>query len=127
MTRREWLKVAYSNNVSYPVVRYRLEKLGWTLEKAATTPPTAKKTAEEVRLKKYAQSIIRELSLDASVEEVQEIILAKRAHKKQLKEYRDIAKKNGINYMCFALRVRSGWPMERATTQPPQHRKKKGV
>lgn len=100
--RSHWRKMAEQNGISYKTFTSRIY-MGWTEERAATTPLPS---PEEVR-----QNALR-----ASEKA--------RAHPE---EYIQLAEQNGIPYATFQQRVtRLKWDYERAATEPVWSRQQMG-
>jgi hypothetical protein len=87
---KKWVKIAEANGVCYSTLRYRANRLGWDLERAATQPLQDRKAQA-----KYAYEKSR----------------------KYPKEYKDLALKNGIPERTFHRRLESGWGLEEAATK----------
>lgn len=88
---KDWIKIAERHGICYSTLRYRANRLGWDLERAATQPLQ-----------------------DRSIQ-------AKNAYeklRKYPKEYKDLALKNGISERSFHRRLKSGWTIEDAATKP---------
>ena len=87
----EWVDIAAANGICYSTLRYRANRLGWELERAATQPLQDRQAQAK---KAYENS------------------------RKYPKEYKELAIKNGISERTFHRRLESGWNIETAATRP---------
>ncbi|MEX2462043.1 MAG: hypothetical protein WD469_12255 [Paenibacillaceae bacterium] len=93
--RKEWAYVAQSNGIAYGTFLRRINYYGWSAEDAASKPLLDRKT---------------------------NILIALKAQRKYPLEMVELARQNGIKYMTFRKRVKSGWNLiDAATTKPMTH------
>lgn len=97
----KYAAMAKENGIAYQTMLHRINKMGWEPEKAATKPP---ETLEERRKR--------------------QTILAYNQKRKYPKEMVELAKKNGIGYQTFRLRVKAGKSYEEAATRPLRYESK---
>ncbi len=97
---KKWREIAESNGICYSTFRHRVSQLGWDVERAATQPLQDKKTQAGI---------------------------ARKSCRKYPIEYLELAKKNGIQYDTFRVRVKNGWGFERAATQPTMTNREIGL
>lgn len=88
---KDWIEIAKEHGICYSTLRYRANRLGWDLERAATQP-------------------LQDRSIQARN--------AYEKSRKYPKEYKDLALKNGISERTFHRRVKSGWTLEAAAITP---------
>ncbi|GEB35281.1 hypothetical protein [Brevibacillus parabrevis] len=97
---KDWVEVAKHHGICYSTLRYRANRLGWELERAATQPLQDRKAQ------------------------------AKRAYESSRKypeKYLRMAEQNGIKERTFHRRVKSGWDIEIAATRPPMTARECGL
>lgn len=116
--RSEWLEIAESNGISCSAFDTRIYKYKWSHEKAATTPARARHmeslTNDERKVRGYARVMKCQLAIQAHIDDVVNIIKAKREQAKLVKDARKIAIQNGISSAAFNMRVSRGWSLEDA-------------
>ena len=86
-----WLEVAKQNNIVHATFHTRMFRDGMSPEKAATTP------------------------LMSNIKTLEKMTEGKRKYQK---EYRDLAKENGISIYTFGDRMRRGWTLMESATRP---------
>lgn len=101
-SRKKWKEVAKQNHIPYHLFLIRINQYGWTEERASTQPLTDTKRRQEIMKK------------------------AKAVQNKFPTELIDLANSNGIGSINFYNRVRLGWDVERAATEPLWSDSKKG-
>lgn len=97
---KDWVKIAERNGICYSTLRYRINRLGWDPERAATQPLQDRKKQ------------------------------AKKAHessRKYPKEITDLLAKHNIPYDTFRHRIKAGWDMYEAATKPKMTRREIGL
>jgi hypothetical protein len=128
----EEFEQAERNGISRTTFYNRVRQLGWSKEKAMTTPPQKRKFHSNKWIKiaekngicystyKYR---VNELGWEperAATQQLQDRrSQAKRAHESARKyplEIINLLKRNGINYDTFRSRIYAGWSMEKAAT-----------
>lgn len=95
-------EVARRNGISDRLFRHRVTRLGWDPQRAATTPFTTREQRKQI------------------------CVYAKSFQEKFPRELLATAKLNGIAPNTFYKRVRSGWNIQRAATEPIWTDSKKG-
>lgn len=117
-SRSEWLQIAESNGIDRCTFDSRIYKYKWTHEKAATTPARERHksslTDEERKVRGYARVMKCQLAIQAHIDDVVNIIKAKREQAKLVKNARKIATQNGISSAAFNMRISRGWSLEDA-------------
>jgi len=86
-----WTKIAEQNGISSATFRNRVNKHGYSWERAATQPLKDNKS---------------------------DIWLVIEKHRKYPKHYIELAKSNGVCYGTFQNRVKDGWSLEVAANTP---------
>lgn len=97
--RQKWVKVAEKNGIKYQTFMTRVNHYGWDEKRAATEPIQNRKKAASFAL------------------ECKRVIP---------KEYINAAQKHGIAYHTLRMRIKKGWEIERATTEPIMTKSKAG-
>lgn len=100
MIDKKWREIAENNGICYSTFKHRVNQLDWDVERAATQP-------------------LQDRSNQAKK--------ANEASRKYPVEYIELAKKNGIHYDTFRGRVKKGWSLERAATQPTMAKREIGL
>jgi len=117
-SRSEWLQIAESNGIDRCTFDSRIYKHKWTHEKAATTTSRARHkgslTNEERKIRGYARVLKCQLGIQAHIDDIVNIVEAKREQAKLVKNARKIAMQNGISYAAFNMRISRGWTLEDA-------------
>lgn len=97
---KDWVEVAEKNGICYSTLRYRANRLGWELERAATQPLQDRKAQARQ---------------------------AYECSRKYPAEYLRMAERNGIPERTFHKRMKSGWAPEQAATRPPMTPREVGL
>lgn len=98
------IEIAGQNGISYNTFRSRIRKLGWTPERAATEPLLTKEQ------RKSQAKVARESRRKYPVEMI------------------ELARRNGIKYDAFRVRIwKYGWTPEEAATRPVMTPREKGL
>lgn len=136
---------AEKNGISRTLLHFRVNQMGWDIEKAVNTP--VKKSRPRGSLNKYAalakengiayKTMLERINrmgwepLEAATKPL-ETLEEKRERqskfaekqRKHPKEMVELAKKNGIGYQTFRLRVKAGKSYEEAATRPLRYESK---
>ena len=114
--RKKCKILARKNGIKEHVYYGRL-RLGWDIEKAATTPVNKNKEIhQKCEENGISYALYRKRIRNGATEEE---ALQGRKNKKYSKEIIELAKSNGISHQLFCGRVNElGWDIERAATTP---------
>ena len=122
--RKKCKILARKNGIKEHVYYGRL-RMGWDIERAATTPVNKNKEIyQKCEENGISYATYRHRIRNGATEEE---ALQGRKYKKYSKEIIELTKSNGISYHLLCERVnRLGWDIERAATTPPKtkHRRK---
>ena len=117
--RKKCKILARKNRIKEHVYYGRL-RMGWDIERAATTPVNKNKNKEiyqKCEENGISYALYRRRIRNGATEEE---ALQGRKNKKYSKELVELAKSNGISYHLFCERVNElGWDIEKAATIPP--------
>lgn len=91
----KWLELAAQNGINKGTFYSRVATCGWTEERAATEPRQYASMAK-------AQQARRVVPLEAA----------------------EVARANGISHSTLHTRLRAGWTLDRAVTEPPRAARK---
>ncbi|WP_274362718.1 hypothetical protein [Paenibacillus thermotolerans] len=139
----EEFEQAAKNGISQVIFYNRVRQLGWSKDKAMTTPPR-KRASHNNRWVKIAERNgicyrtytyrVNRLGWEperAATQPLQDRkALAKVMHeatRKYPEHYKRLAEANGIKERTFHRRLSSGWDIERAATQPPMTSREIGL
>jgi hypothetical protein len=125
---------AEKNGIGERIVSCRVRVLGWSVERAITTPVKKYKNrrrwgatarANGIKYHTYLNRITKqgmseEEAATTPVTDFSTVVMkAAEAKRRYPVEVIEKAEKNGIKYNTFLSRMRKGWDMEKAATMPP--------
>lgn len=98
---KDWVEIAEKHGICYSTLRYRMHRLGWDPERAATQP-----LQDRIKQTKKMNQLNR----------------------KYPEKFKRLAEQNGIPESTFYSRINeSGWDMETAATRPLMTRSEIGL